>query len=71
MINDVHSSLLWFPDCFNNHSGRLQSHAAQGKQVPEGLLPGRVLMAMTPEHRAELANADWLNVADWYIKQIL
>jgi hypothetical protein len=64
----IHDSLLWFPNSFSNKSGRLQQAIRRGWTIPEGLLPGRMLMAMTPQHRAELAKADLMNVSPWWIK---
>ncbi len=65
---DVHASFLWFPDTLADRSGRLKRLIAEGKPIPEMLLPGRAFMAMSPSHRADLAKTDFSNVAPWWIK---
>lgn len=65
---DVHDSLLCLPDSYVNHNAGLARSDDRPIPVPDRLLPGRLLMAMAPGRRAELAKADFSNVAPWWIK---
>lgn len=65
-MKDFHFSLITFPDVYCRRPGR---HFKDG-EVPDRLLPGRMLMNMDPEHRAALAKLDFGNVADWWIKVV-
>lgn len=70
-MKDVHTSLLTIVSGiggFYTPPGGIQSRIRGGLPIPERLLPGRLMMAVSPERRAELANTNWKNVSDWWVK---
>lgn len=66
---DVHDSLVmltYIPGCYPSEGA--MHYVKRGKEIPDMLLPGRLLMRMDSKTRDTYANADWTNAAPWWIK---
>lgn len=68
----VESALWPLPGCYR--SGGALAYVQAGKEIPELLLPGRLIMRQPEKTRAalrELTSREASNVADWFIKRVL
>lgn len=72
-FREMVESALWpLPGCFR--SGGALAYVQAGKEIPELLLPGRLIMKQPERTRAALrglTSRTASNVPDWVIKQIV